>query len=221
MLAHRSVFHMWTLYSVMAHPLVLGRGSCPLTPTRDAGLPQVWWLGTNDPVLLTRLSRSSPATLLSASGIFTQGFTAFSSLGISSTCVISLPVTFIHASCQHPKQDILVSVSPPGPTPLGLSCPDLLPVGQAPMLSRQLCGSNRRQGASKAVCLQAPLRTPVLGGLQALLLSSEQKLSLFQVSPDVRLPRKEGLCLTIDTSHDARLFHLAVSKCGLRRPAFK
>ena len=181
MLAQRSVFYMWTLYSVITqvHPVALGSGSCPLPPTRDAGLPQVWWLGTNDPVLLTQLSPSSPATLFSASGIFTQGFTAFSSLGISSTCVISLPVTFIYASCQHPKQEILVSVSP-GPTRLGLSSPDLLPVGQAPVLSRQLCGCNRRQGASEAVCLQAPVRTPALGGSQALLLSSEQKISLFQ-----------------------------------------
>lgn len=110
-------------------------------------------------------------------------YSGFYSLFISrylSTCVTSLPVTFIYASCQHPKQEILVSVSPPGPTRLGLSSPDLLPLGQAPMLSHQLCGCNRWQGVSKAVCVQVPVRPPALGGSQALLLSSEQKISLFQ-----------------------------------------
>lgn len=180
MLAQRSVFYMWTLYSVITqvHPVVLGSGSCLLPPTRDAGLPQVWGLGTNDPVPLTRLSPSSPATLLSASGTFTQGFTAFSSLGIFPRVS---PHCQLLSSTPHVNiPEILVSVSPPGPTRLGLSSPDFLPVGQAPMLSHQLCGCNRWQGVSKAVCVQVPVRPPALGGSQALLLSSEQKISLFQ-----------------------------------------
>lgn len=196
---------------MMAHPLVLGSGSCPLPPTSLVTGHQ--WPCPSHPAV-TQLTCHSPLCLRD----FYSGFYSLSSLGISSTCVISLPVTFIHASCQHPKQDILVSVSPPGPTPLGLSSPDSLPVGQAPMLS---CVGAIGGRARARQCVCKPQSGPLPWGITGIAALFRAKTLTFSSFSWCQATQEGRSYLTIDTSRDARLFHLALSKRGLRRPAFK
>lgn len=218
MLAHRSVFHMWTLYSVMAHPLVLGRGSCPLTPTRDAGLPQVWWLGTNDPVLLTQLSRSSPCPL-PLSGIFTQGFTAFFIsrylFHVSSYCQLS-SMPHVLSQTRHPG-----GVSPPGPTPWGCHLQTCCLWVRLPCWGASavwaIGGRVRAKGSVSASPTPGPLPWEDYRHCCSLQSKNSHFFKFFLMSG---YPGRKVFVSPL-THHDARLFPLAVSKHGLRRPAFK
>lgn len=78
--------------------------------------------------------------------------------------------------------------------------------------------AGREQGS---VCA-SPSQAPCPGGITGTAaLFRAKNLPFSTVSPDVGPTRKEGLRLTMGTSRDARLFHLAPSKRGLRCPAFK
>ena len=95
------------------------------------------------------------------------------------------------------------------------------------------CGSGSRAEPSAVWVQQAagrergsvsasPSQDPCPGGVTGTAALFRAKNLLFStVSPDVGPARKEGLRLTMGTSRDALLFHLARSKRGLRCPAFK